>query len=195
MTASSHDRSSAVLQEQFAAWIRPGLSILDVTYGQGGFWTWPHGCDLTASDINPAAPCPLHLDFRALALPDLSFDVVVFDPPFTSSGHSAWSDRYGICRVHGGPRNQKELAWWIDDGARGACRVARRAVLVKLKACVESGQVRDHWPYIRAVADRAGFRPVKEFTTFGHRPQPGGRTYTTTVRPTIYVMFQREGAV
>lgn len=190
-------RSAQVVRDIFAEHFPGPVSVLDVTYGPGGCWSWPYqaaGITLTASDLNPAVKADHHWDFRNLSAVGRAFDVVCFDPPFTAAGCSDWAHTYGICRKHGGPRNTHETGQWLIEGTRECCQVARKGVVVKFKACVESGRLTDHWPAATASARATGWQLVDEWRTFGERPQPKGRTYTTKVEPTRYCVFKPHAA-
>lgn len=75
-------KSSQCVQDIFTLHFPSAQTVLDVTYGKGRFWDWPHSLEVTGSDIDPKSPCPNHWDYRELPFTEPSFDVLVFDPPF-----------------------------------------------------------------------------------------------------------------
>jgi hypothetical protein len=159
-------------------------SVLDPTFGHGVFWSvWkPKGYLFHGSDADPAKSpdSPDGDDFRKLPHADSSFDVVVYDPPYTFRGTSALEsdERYG---VH---INEKWQDRWelIFDGLAECCRVARRRVLMKCQASVVSGKVR--WQDIEAVnvAQANGFGLRDRFDFISYRKQPDGTSQRTARR-------------
>lgn len=104
-------------------------SVMDCTYGEGGWWRRFRPEGLIAHDLHKLDG----VDFRALPEGDNSIDTVVFDPPYipqggypTNSLTAGFADLYGLV-----PMPKAEL-WDIIDAGLGECaRVARRWVLVK----------------------------------------------------------------
>lgn len=131
-----------------------GRTVMDVTYGRGGWWKRYRPPDLVAHDLAVDG-----VDFRALPELDRSVDVVCFDPPYVLSGGVSsanlgddFQDRYGI-----GPRAlgrntvgaTTSLEGLILDGLTECVRVARELVLVK---CMEYSQG-SHVPPSRSFHD------------------------------------------
>ncbi len=122
----------------------PDYNILDLTYGKGVFW---QGVDqtipvrqLTTNDLDIDAPATYHQDFRNTEWGDKSFDLVVFDPPFMSSGAGQYNG-FGVDRtVEGAPQNRKDTRELLVDGMAEAMRVALDGIIVKTQVVVESGQ-------------------------------------------------------
>lgn len=81
-----------------ALWVAPGETVLDVTFGKGGFWKSDGAPPVVAHDINGDG-----VDFRSLPEQLGSQAVVAFDPPYrpTHGGSPTddHADRYGV----GGP--------------------------------------------------------------------------------------------
>lgn len=156
-------------------------SVLDCTYGYGAFWSeWkPKGYLFHATDADPlkSPDDPDGVDFRKQPHADKSFNVVVYDPPYTFRGTSALAsdERYG---VH---INEKWQDRWdlIYEGLEECCRIAKHRVLFKCQASVVSAKVR--WQDIEAVsvAEKCGFglRDRAEFLSY--RPQPEGTSQKT----------------
>jgi len=125
-------------------------SVLDVTYGEGGWWKRFKPDELAAHDLDPAKGDGV--DFRALPELDSSVDTVCFDPPYTPAGGLETSTtgyrrpggkdfrrRYGL--------NTESTAWadleaLIAAGLTECARVARRWVLVKCMDFVDGGTFR-----------------------------------------------------
>lgn len=142
-------------------------TVLDTTYGRGLFWTRyrPPGLIVSADD------------FRNLSRPDRSIDVVVFDPPYISTGNRDTSsvpdlyDRFGLGELTG----WHAIRRLIDDGLAECARVvARRGfVLVKCMDYVESGRKVWNTFHVHAEAERLGLRMVDRFHHLtGGGPQP-----------------------
>ena len=113
-----------------------GHSVMDVTYGRGGWWKRYLPPSLIAHDLAHDG-----VDFRSLPELDGSVDVVCFDPPYIRAGGPAttaraadFRDRFGI----GQPRSLVELDDLISDGLAEAARVARLWVLVKCSDFTDS---------------------------------------------------------
>lgn len=113
-------------------------SVLDVTYGEGGWWRRFQPTDFTAHDLYKLDG----VDFRQLPEPDRSVDTVCFDPPYVPQGGMSTStmdtfrDRFGL--------TAESQPWWecFNDMAAGlkeCARVARRWVLVKCSEFVSGG--------------------------------------------------------
>jgi hypothetical protein len=159
-------------------------TVLDCTYGYGAFWSeWkPPGYLFHATDIDPekSPDNPDGVDFRKLPHDDQSFDVVVYDPPYTFRGTSALEsdERYGV-HVNEKWQDRWEL---IFDGLQECCRVAKRRVLMKCQASVVSGRVR--WQDIEAInnAETHGFGLRDRFEFLSYRAQPKGTSQKTARR-------------
>lgn len=159
-------------------------SVLDCTYGYGVFWSvWkPKGYLFHGTDADPAKSPddPTGVDFRKMPHADKSFDVVVYDPPYTFRGTSALEsdERYG---VHVNERWQDR---WdlIYEGLEECCRVARSRVLMKCQASVVSGKVR--WQDVEAInlAQTLGFGLRDRFDFLSYRKQPDGTSQRTARR-------------
>jgi tRNA G10 N-methylase Trm11 len=145
----------------------PDTTVLDTTYGRGSFWTCyrPPGLVRTVSD------------FRQLPHPDASVEVVVFDPPYISTGNRATSsiddfyDRFGL----GEFRGWREIRRLIDDGLAECARVLapRGRVFVKCMDYVESGRKVWNTFHVYDEAEQLGLRLVDRFHHLtGGGPQP-----------------------
>jgi hypothetical protein len=155
--------------------------VLDMTYGDGNFWSVWHPENLVANDLYKEFPkclCPvssLHwYDFRCTEWPSGSFDTVVFDPPYKMSGTPASEEMdgaYGTEVV----RTRSEILSMLVGGIAEGSRLTSKWLLVKCQDQVSSGKVR--WMTTAAIdAARAlEMRHVDSFIFQSGRPQPKGR--------------------
>jgi hypothetical protein len=154
-----------LMYEVARLWIRPQDLVLDTTYGRGLFWS-----RLPWLEVEPYQG-----DFTRLPFVPESFDVVIYDPPYTSTGGDATStiddfnDRYGLGKVKGAGN----LFAYNVTGLAECARVSRRLVMVKCADFVESGH--KQWGH-QATIDAAKALALKrtdEFVLFsGTGPQP-----------------------
>jgi hypothetical protein len=150
-------------------------TVLDVTFGQGGFWKrLPHDPDrraIVASD-RYTPNVALSYDYRRTGLLDNSFDVVVFDPPYKLNGTPAlgdFDDRFGIA----GDTNRWDVLQDIALGVRECYRVCSSRLLVKCMDQVEGGQMRWQTKLVHDEVDALGGRLVDRFDMLGGgMPQP-----------------------
>ena len=77
--------SAACIQDIFTLHFPTARKVLDVTFGTGRFWNWPHNLNVIGVDIDPPGPISLVADYRHLPFPRQSVDILVFDPPFIFS--------------------------------------------------------------------------------------------------------------
>ena len=94
-------------------------SVLDVTYGEGKWWTRYQPAEFTAHDLYKLDG----VDFRHLPEPDDSVDVVCFDPPYIPAGGGSttrdtrgFRGRFGLLDVY---RSQAELDALIAEVIHG----------------------------------------------------------------------------
>lgn len=128
-------------------------SVLDVTYGDGGWWKRYRPAEFTFHDLYKVDG----VDFRHLPEADWSVDVVCFDPPYvpeggapTTSAAAEYRDRFGLSD---GYRSQADLDALIRGGLAECARVSRQWVLVK---CCD---------YVNACAFTLGHRKVMDMAT------------------------------
>ena len=157
-------------------------SVLDVTYGEGGFWTQWRPQVLRTSDLYK--PAEYQWDYKALPIPSGSFDAVVFDPPYKLSGTPASPEmdaRYGT-----GPEIRMNRADRLEDirlGALECWRVCREHLLVKCMDQVEGGRVRWQADMVTRAIEDVGGRKIDCFHFLGGaREQPAGRRQLTARR-------------
>ena len=146
-------------------WIPPTDTVLDTTYGRGAFWTVYRPRHLIVSEH----------DFTALPYGDEFADVVVYDPPYTSTGGNDTStiedfnQRYGLGDIKG----VNNLFAYNKLGMAECARVSAGLLMVKCADFVESGH--RHWGHqvITDTARELGLRQVDEFILVsGTGPQP-----------------------
>lgn len=102
-------------------------SVLDVTYGRGGWWRRYQPATFRGHDLATDG-----VDFRELPYSDRSWDAVCFDPPYLPQGRGTdprgaeFRDRYGLAEVQTGG-----LGELVREGIAECSRVARTWLLVK----------------------------------------------------------------
>ena len=149
--------SSDIIQNIFALHFPDAVTVLDLTYGRGAFWKWDfRGRDLNAhindrfidlSNIDSRFSHVFGLDCRNTGL-NTRYDVVVFDPPFSSMGKRSdgaeFGERYGGMREDDdSPQNISDIARLQLAGLLEATRLATMGVIIKTQAVIESGRVWD----------------------------------------------------
>lgn len=174
-----------LLAQASSLWITDADEVLDLTYGRGLFWTEHTPANLVTNDLHTDAD--LALDYRALPAWMKSWcDVVVFDPPYVSTGSVRTStldrnrkgdispdfyDRYGI----GGSAGWQSVFADIALGMANAERTLRPRGRLMVKCCdyVESGARRWARRHVEDVAEALGLAKVDEFIHHsGTGPQP-----------------------
>lgn len=139
--ASVHDGTNAELMAKLAPLYLNG-SVLDVTYGDGKWWTSFTPDPFTFHDLHKVDG----VDFTDLPHPDRSFDTVCFDPPYVVSGGesdkgAAFQKAYGIGTQRLGKSQpvgrERRFEQLLHDGLIECARVADRWLLVK---CMEFAQ-------------------------------------------------------
>lgn len=138
-------------------------SVIDLTYGEGKFWSRFRPDDLLTNDLHKQAD--IHVDFCNTGQADQDFDAVVFDPPYKLAGRRSdrrqndglhmMDGRYGTGGDYVPLRNVQQL---LVDGTTEACRISRRFVLVKCMDQVSSGRIRWQTDDVTGAATAAGFR-------------------------------------
>jgi hypothetical protein len=155
----------------------PTDTVFDVTYGRGSFWTVRRPPNLVTNDLfTPGVD--MRADFRQLPLPHGSVRVLVFDPPYISTGNRETSsvddfyDRFGL----GEAKGWKAIRRDIDFGLAECARVLAPGgfLLVKCMDYVESGRKVWNTFHVYNEAGRLGLRLVDRFHHHsGGGPQPG----------------------
>lgn len=155
-------------------WIRPGDTVVDVTYGRGMFWThYGHPGPFITHDLAIDG-----VDFSHLPELDHSVDVVVLDPPYTAIGGRATStlpdfnDRYGLIAA---PANPDELRQLIAAGIKEAARILSPGgrLLIKCADYISSGKYQTGLQHVLNTGVDAGLEIVDIFIHHsGTGPQP-----------------------
>lgn len=164
--------------------------VLDATYGEGNFWTVWRPERLTTMDRYK--PADVRADFSDPPFPELSFDSVVFDPPYKLSGTPAlgqFDDRYGI-GIATPARLRMAL---ILDGVYSCATLARRYLLVKCQDQVVSGKVTWQTDEImRELYAEGAWEKVDRFDfIYTPRPQRGRQVHARRNTSTLLVFERR----
>lgn len=114
-------------------------SVMDVTYGRGGWWQKFTPDPFTKHDLYTLDG----VDFRALPEEDSSMDTVCFDPPYVpqggmqSSTNSDFRERFGL-------QQESQRIWEcfgdMSAGLAECARVSRELVLAKCSDFVTGGK-------------------------------------------------------
>lgn len=159
-------------------------SVLDVTYGQGGWWRRHRPEHFAIHDILLDG-----VDFRALPEADRSWDTVCFDPPYVPR-QGRWHEaarrrrRERVYRANYGlevSRGQAELRELIFAGLAECARVAREWVLVKCTDYVNARRLQLMHVEILQEAQRLGLL-VHDLVIHASGPGPGGQQIFTVLR-------------
>jgi tRNA G10 N-methylase Trm11 len=171
-------RNGPLIRAAATLWILPGDLVVDVTFGEGGFWTDYRPATLVVHDLYKVDG----VDFRDLPEPDRSVDVVVFDPPYIAQGGresggsiAAFRDRFGLDE---GPRSTAELRELARDGIAEAARVLKPSgrLLVKTMNYINGRAFVQGQRDVVTAAEEAGLVQVDEFVhVSGTGPPPPGR--------------------
>lgn len=158
-------------------------SVLDVTYGDGKWWTRFQPEPFTFHDLHKVDG----VDFRHLPHEARAFTTVCFDPPYVASGSAATNHeagefraRYGIDRETG-YGHEGELLELIVAGLAECARVAQRWVLVKCMEFTSSRRFHDMPQLVKTAALILGL--VTHDVIVHHTgPGVGGHNIWTPVR-------------
>ena len=154
-------RNWEVVQGFFDVYVpdRPSM-VLDLSWGEGSFWAddwwvdadiivegWDKDIDRTSDPGNPDLVydwCDLD-EPRMRAAKRYGYDVVVLDPPYSSSGASkhgagTQSKRSGTVRTQGGPQSVSDAFSLYTVGMYTAFQISSKFVLIKCQPMVESGK-------------------------------------------------------
>jgi hypothetical protein len=118
---------------------RDCVTVLDLTYGAGGFWNdpLPPGITVLRNILDASREAEFHRDYGETGLPASSADLVAFDPPHTADngegGH--FKQRYG-----GTVKGNIALMADIRTGVAEAWRLASIGILVKVADSSHGGE-------------------------------------------------------
>ena len=180
MAVSPADNNAELIEQCVQlGYLHASDTILDPTYGCGGFWTKWQPATLVASDLDASrSPYGSSVDFTATPWNQESFDAVVFDPPYklNGAGGSHPSDiRYGVA-------NRRSVSWQdrhhlIRTGITEVVRLLRPGgtLLIKCQDQVSGGSVRWQTREFSDHAEQHGCRLVDMLHLVSYRPQPPNR--------------------
>lgn len=150
-------------------------SVLDTTYGKGGWWTRYRPDRLVVP--------PEGTDFRDLPYEDRSFDTVCFDPPYIDTGGTETSTVAGFQQAYGVDtgRDTSSVFHLMTGGLEECARVASRWVLVKCMDYVSGGRFRPVSYNLVAFALSNDLRLHDEIVHHAG-PGPGGHNVVDQIR-------------
>lgn len=128
--------------------------VLDVTYGEGGWWKRHKPADFQGHDKYKLDG----VDFRHLPYHDRSWHTVCYDPPYIPAGGDktstagSFQDNYGLR----GGRNQGQLDDLVLAGLAETARVFDRYLLVKGMDYVNGGRFTPATYRVVAAAEQLG---------------------------------------
>jgi hypothetical protein len=189
--------SGHIIADIFEVHFPNATSVLDLTYGRGTFWKdWTQNFHLHTNDLY--TPADTAHDF--INYPSASYDVVVFDPPFSAKGppsdRKRDADRYGATRdLPGAPQNIKDVGKLVTGGIHTAGTLVKRdgGLIVKLQPVVESGRLHNT-VYDAEESLRINGWEVIDFIDFAphRRPQPAGtRVAHFRSKPSRFLICRR----
>jgi len=151
--------------------------VLDCTYGYGKFWVNKKPENLVGTDIDPEKSLTGHsVDFCNMPFEDLSFQTVVFDPPYKLNGTPTFSkdERYGVHT----PSRWQDRHSVIEKGISECVRVLKTKgyLLLKCQDQVVAGKVRWQTHLFSDYAEKLGCALCDKLHLVGGRPQPSGRS-------------------
>lgn len=173
VTAIRGDNSELV-REVFAMYAKRGMTIADVTYGQGTFWRQIDTSQYTClySDLKDG------VDFRSLPLADESVDILMLDPPYMHGGEGI---KESINKLY---RNEIRGHYAVNrlyaGGILEAARVLKRKGLIVVKTKDEIDESKkQRWTHIELIGllELLGFR-VEDLFVLVQNGTPAMRTQT-----------------
>ncbi len=131
--------TASLVTQMVEVFFPDATSILDMTYGKGGFWSPEMRERVVGLDKDPTRARSVCADFTQLPFRDNAFDLAVFDPPYqTDMGKgkpSVMGGRFGhYARI-------VDLQYELHKGCLEAARVARLGVLVKCQNYIHGSQL------------------------------------------------------
>jgi hypothetical protein len=169
-------------------------SVLDLTFGRGGFWLPDTQLAVTGVDLDPGRARDRVADFTELPYEDDAFSLCVFDPPYqTDPGATAVIDaRFGSYPT------VPELRLAVMAGVREAARVSRigfvvkvmdyihASRLVRMSRWVEEAVPLDLYDYVMLESPSK----IEDGRWMRHGPQLSARSTATT-----WLIFRHDGPV
>lgn len=167
--------AQAIVDARDLGWF-PG-TVLDATYGRGGFWTTWRPDHLTTNDIardaNHVVDWTNPTELYAKLDPH---QTVVFDPDYRLNGTPDRGDRderYGT-EVD---KNANERMTDIMRGVLNLAELAEKFLLVKCQDQVSSGYGHHQMTVVAESARRCGFRWVDDLWVFHSPPAQRSQTH------------------
>jgi len=165
------DNAALIADVAKLGYLSNDMSVLDATYGRGGWWR----------DWNPPALVRFAGNFTDLPYEDEQFDCVVYDPPYVSIGGRETSttkdkhNRYGNFET---PKSPAALQKLMNEGLHECRRVAVVGGLVLMKCMdyVSSGRMWMGTYWTMHMALYLDMTVVDKFIYINNgSPQPPGR--------------------
>jgi hypothetical protein len=122
--------NSELMRDVASLWITPQDKVVDVTFGNGSFWSLLPNLAVLGTDLESGVDC------RALPYEDESIDVLAFDPPYQPT-HGKPGRSYGVGDSYRtgacGLQTISDVLALYRDGLLEAARVVRSGgrILVK----------------------------------------------------------------
>lgn len=173
--------------------------VLDLTYGEGNFWSEWRPDELVANDLDPDKG-DHHHDFRAPLPPEWhrAFKTVVFDPPYrmsgtkgtgARSGGSDFDQAFGLADVR-----DRDVPYLICGGVVNAIECVARGgrLLVKCQDGQWSGGLYQQTRTIESVARALWFETTNVFElSTSVQPQPTKQRNERSDTTTLLVLKKR----
>lgn len=182
--AADYYVNNARLMEAVAKlWIKTGDTVLDPTYGKGGFWKRHRPGVLIASDLYVKNEDVSVCDFRKMPWADGAMDVVVFDPAYVTPGGRDTSTIPVMNTAYGMDTAEATLdGQWdvILEGMAECHRVLKPGgiFMQKVMPYISSGRYQNYPFLVTYAMGNLGLRVVDQFMLVKKSggPQPKNRT-------------------
>ncbi len=152
--------------------------VLDVTYGQGAWWSRRRPPGLVGHDLAVDG-----VDFTDLPYADRSWPTVCFDPPYVPAGGMTTSTAGGFQAAYGidQGRSQSDLDALMHAGLAETARVMSRFLLVKCSDFVNGGRFTPQSYKVVGWADDLGL-DLHDEIVHAAGSGPGGHNIVTQLR-------------